>query len=136
MNTGGRRHCVKLNMACFHTKHYLNIKDFIHPNITCNIDHYKKSNRVKLPEFYGCGLRNRNGFNKRVDHIKGFQCILARSKPYWRKTKKKYKLQRVYNTRYKSQHDIGYLAKVKGHCYFNYRTKEHEYQPNLKKWNF
>ena len=128
MNTGG----VTLNMACFHIKHYLKVKDFIHPNIICNIDHYRKGNLVKLPEFHGCGLRNKNGFNKRVDYKRGFQCILATSKPNWRKTKNKYKIQRVYNTRYKSQYNIGYLAKVKGHFYFNYRTKEYEYQPNLK----
>ena len=58
---------------------------------------------------------------------------LPTSKPYWRKTKSKYKLQRVYNARYKSQYDIGYLAKVKG---YSYRTKEYEYQRNLKKRNF
>ena len=102
MNTGG----VTLNMACFHIKHYLKVKDFIHPNILCNIDHYRKGNLVKLPEFHGCGLRNKNGFNKRVDYKRGFQCILATSKPNWRKTKNKYKIQRVYNTRYKSHRII------------------------------
>ena len=102
MNTGG----VTLNMACFHVKHYLKVKDFIHPNILCNIDHYRKGNLVKLPEFHGCGLRNKNGFNKRVDYKRGFQCILATSKPNWRKTKNKYKIQRVYNARYKSHRII------------------------------
>ena len=123
-------------MACFHIKHNLNVKVFIHPNITCDIDHYRKGNLVKFPEFHGCGLRNRNGFNKRVDYKRGFQCILVTSKPYWRKIKNKYKLQRAYNTRYKSQYDnIRYLAKVKGYSYFNYTTKGYESQPNLKKWN-
>ena len=123
-------------MACFHIKHYLNVKDYIHPSITECTDHFGKDNLIKLPEFHGCGLRNRNGFNKRVDYKRGFQCIIPTSKPYWRKTKNKYELQIVYDTRYKSQDDIGYLAKVKGYSYFNYRTKKYEYQPNLKKWNF
>ena len=55
-------------MACFHIKHYLNVKDYIHPNITECTDHFGKDNLIKLPEFHGCGLRNRNGFNKRVDY--------------------------------------------------------------------
>ena len=114
-------------MACFHINHCLNAKDFIHPNITCNIDHYRKGNLVQLPEFHGCGLRNRNGFIKRVDYKRGFQCILVTSKPDWRKTKNKYKLQRVYNTRYNSQYDIGYLGNVEDYSYFNYSTKEYEY---------
>ena len=123
-------------MACFHIKHCLNVQDYIHPNITECIDHFRKDNLIKFPEFHGCGLRNRNGFNKRVDYKRGFQCIIPTSKPYWRKTKNKYELQIVYDTRYKSQDDIGYLAKVKGYSYFNYRAKKYEYQPNLKKWNF
>ena len=123
-------------MACFHIKHCLNVQDYIHPNITECIDHFRKDNLIKFPEFHGCGLRNRNGFNKRVDYKRGFQCIIPTSKPYWRKTKNKYELQIVYDTRYKSQDDIGYLAKVKGYSYFNYMAKKYEYQPNLKKWNF
>ena len=34
-------------------------------------------------------------------------------------------LKRVYNTRYQTQYNIRYLAKVKGYYYFNHRTKEY-----------
>ena len=80
-------------MACVHIKHYLNVKDIIHPNIGDNIDYYKKGNLYILPEFHGCGLKNRNGFRERIDYSRGYQCILPTTKPYWRKTKDKYKLQ-------------------------------------------
>ena len=80
-------------MACVHIKHYLNVKDIIHPNIGDNIDYYKKGNLYILPEFHGCGLKNRNGFRERIDYSRGYQCILLTTKPYWRKTKDKYKLQ-------------------------------------------
>ena len=29
-------------MACIHIKHYSKFKDFVHSNIDCNIDHYRK----------------------------------------------------------------------------------------------
>ena len=80
-----------------------------------------------LPEFHGWFLKNSNGFRKRIDYSRGYQCILPRAKPYWRNTKDKYKLQRVYNTRYQTQYNIPYLAEVKGYYYFNHRTKEYMY---------
>ena len=78
-------------MACIHIKHYQKVKDLIHPNITDNIDYYRKGNLYVLPEYHGCGLRNRNGFSKRIDYSRGHQCVLPTSKPYWRRTKEKKK---------------------------------------------
>ena len=86
-------------MACIHIRHYPKVKYLIHPNITDNIDYYKKGNHYILPVYHSCGLRNRNGLNKRVDYKRGEQCVLPINKPYWMKTKEKYKLKRVYNTR-------------------------------------
>ena len=34
--------------------------------------------------------------------------------PYWGEVKQKYKVKNVYDTWYKHQYRIGYLAKVKG----------------------
>ena len=60
-----------LFMACIHIKLYQKVKDLIHPNITDNIDYYRKGNLCILPEYHGCGFRNRNGFNKRIDYSSG-----------------------------------------------------------------
>ena len=112
-------------MACIHISLCPKVKDLIYPNITDNIDFYQKSKLYILPEFHGSGLKNWNGFRKRIDYSGGYQYILPTTKPYWRKTKDKYKLQRVYNIRYQTQYNIRYLAKVKGYYYFNHRTKEY-----------
>ena len=64
-------------MACIHIKHYPKVKDLIHPNITENIDFHKKEVHYILPVYHGWGLRNRNGFNKRIDYERGEQCLLA-----------------------------------------------------------
>ena len=114
-------------MACIHIKHYQKDKDLIHPNITDNIDYYRKGNVYILPVYHDCGWRNRNDLKKRIHYSRGYQCVLPSSKPYWRRTKRKYKIQRVYNTRYQSQYNIRYLARVKSHYYYNRKTKEYKH---------
>ena len=34
-----------------------------------------------MPEHHGCGLRNKYGFNKRVDYKRGEQSVLPTNKP-------------------------------------------------------
>ena len=117
-------------MACIHIKHYPRVKELINSNITFNIDYYnyKKVSYSILPEHHGCGLRNKYGFNKRVDYKRGEQSVLPTNKPYWRRTKNKYKLKRVYNRRYQSEYNIRYLSLVKGLDCCNYRTKKYMHE--------
>ena len=70
-------------------------------------------------------FKEQKRLNKAVDYKRGEQCVLPTNKPYWRRTKEKYKLKRVYNTRYQSEYNIRYLAKVKGYYYFNHRAEEY-----------
>ena len=70
-------------------------------------------------------MKNINGTRKRIDYERGYQCILPTNKLYWRKAKDKYKQFYFYNTRYQSNYHICAFAKVKGHYYYNYRTKEY-----------
>ena len=44
---------------------------------------------------HGCGLRNRNSFNKRLGYKRGEQCVLPTNKSYWRRTRDKCKLKRT-----------------------------------------
>ena len=60
-------------MACIHIKNYSKFKDYIHPNTKHTINHYKNSYYYILPTYHCCGLKNRNGIRKRVDHKRGFQ---------------------------------------------------------------
>ena len=122
-------------MTCIYIKHYPRVKDLIHPNITFNIDYYKNESYYILPVYHGCGLRNRNGFNQRVGYRRGEQWVLPINKPYWRRAKDKYKLIRVYNTRYQSEYSIRYLSLVKGLYYYNHRTKKYMHEDYWKKKN-
>ena len=69
-------------MACIHIKRYPRVKDLTHPNITFNIDYHKKWSYYILPVYHNCGLRNRNGFNKRVDYKRVELCVLPTNKSY------------------------------------------------------
>ena len=55
---------TKSFIACIHIKDYRKFKDLIHPNITDNIDYYRKGNYYLFPTYHCCDLRNRNGFKK------------------------------------------------------------------------
>ena len=116
-------------MAFIHIKHYPKVKDLIHPNIADNTDDYKIGNIYILTVYHGFGLRNRNGLNKRVDYKREEQCVLPINKPYWTRTKEKYKFKRLYNTRYQSEYNISYLSLVKGLYYDSHRTEI--YAPRL-----
>ena len=72
-------------MACIYISHYPKVKGLIHPNITNNTDYCKKGNHFILP---------------RVDYKREEHCVLPTNKPYWRRTKEKYKLKRAYKTRH------------------------------------
>ena len=115
-------------IACIHVKDYAQFKDLIHPNITDNIDYYKKGNYYLFPIYHGCGLRDRNGIKKTVGYKRGYQCVLPSSNPYWRRTKEKYKQTKVYNTRYQTQYNICALALVKDHYYCNHKSKEYKHR--------
>ena len=45
-------------MACIHINNYSKFKEYIHPNIKHDIDHYKKGHYYILPTYHGCGLKN------------------------------------------------------------------------------
>ena len=83
---------------------------------------------------HGCGWRNRNSFNKRLGYKRGEQSVLPTNKSYWGRTKDKYKLKRVYNTRYQSEHNIHYLSLLNGLYYYNCRTKKYMHEDYEHQW--
>ena len=120
-------------MACIHIKNYSKFKDYIHPNTKHTINHYKNSYYYILPTYHCCGLKNRNGIRKRVDHKRGFQCILPMQILFWRRTKSKFKQFYFYNTRYKTNYILGPLAIIKGNYYYNYKTKKYQHWKEVSK---
>ena len=112
-------------MAVFNSEHYNKIKDLIHPYIDACIEHYRHGKLVILPLYHGCDKVNRNGTRKFIDYKKGGQCLVPTSKPYWSKTKDKYKVKKVYFTKYQTQCSIRHLAKVKVNYYCNYKLQKY-----------
>ena len=117
-------------MACIHIKPYSKFKDFIHPNVDWNIDHYRKGYHYTLPGYHGCSLKNKNGIRKRIDYKRGYQCILPTKKTYWKKNKCKqfYFYSTIYQTRYQPA-----FALAKGHYWYNYKTKKYEHKKEISK---
>ena len=52
----------------FTHKSYERFKGIFHPHLRANADHYFDNGYYNFPVFHGCGLRNRNGTNKRMDY--------------------------------------------------------------------
>ena len=112
-------------MAVFNLEHYNKIKDLIHPYIDACIEHYRHAKLVILPLYHGCDKVNRNGTRKLIDYKKGGQCLVPTSKPYWSKTKDKYKVKKVYFTKYQTRYSIRHLPKVKDNYYCNYKLQKY-----------
>ena len=112
-------------MALLTLEYYEQIKDFLHPQVSSLIDHFRNGNIIELPPYHGYNHWNRNGIRKYIDYSRGYQCILPTQKRYWKKTKDKYKERGVCWTRYMIQYSIRHLFKNKGNLVFNYKLNKY-----------
>ena len=65
----------KVSMAFLTLEYYEHKKDFLHPPINDNIQHYRKGNVIELPPYCGCNHVNRNRRRKYIDYGRGYHCI-------------------------------------------------------------
>ena len=122
---------MKLTYKC-----YEHFKGILHPNLKANADHYYDNGFYIFPIYHGCGHRNRNGTNKRIDYKRGEQCLFPTYKQYWKPFKeltKKDLRQKVYYTRYMSNLGMNYLAKTKGSLWYGW--DEQKYKPKSDWYN-
>lgn len=112
-------------MAIFRARDYHLIKYFIRPHINQCIDHYSFGHLIVLPAFHGCNTVNRNGTRKLINYKKGEQSLVPTGKPYWRKTKDKCKIQRIYFTQNMSQYGTRYLLKTKSKLIYICKLKKY-----------
>ena len=105
-------------------------KNIIHPNIFANKNHYLRDRLYVLPTFHGCGLRNKNGTNKKIDYKRGYQCFFPTDERYWKRYKninKKLRMRNLkysrYMTRYMSNHGINAFAKTKQRLWYDWGKK-------------
>ena len=53
---------------------YERLKSVFHPKIRKNIERFKQENYCIFPSYHGCGKRNRNGVNKKINYVVGEMC--------------------------------------------------------------
>ena len=120
-------------MALFTTETYNRFKDILHPNVRHNIEHYRSKRLIHLPPYHGCHKKyNRNGTRHLIEYSHDEQCIMPTDKRYWKKyVKDKYRIRKVYFTRYMTMYGLSSLAKCKGDSYYNYKKEQYI---NRKDW--
>ena len=105
-------------MALFTTETYNRFKDLLHPNVRHNIDSYRNKRLIHLPAYHGCEMYNRNGTRRLIDYSRCKQCIMATDNRFWKKeVKDKYRIRKVYFTRYMTMYGLSSLPKCKGDAY-------------------
>ena len=95
---------------------YERLKSLFHPKLRRNIDKFKQENYIIFPLYHGCGKKNRNGTNKKINYSVGEVCISPTNTllPKMNKTKLKYLPQKIYFTRYGAQFGMNNFVKSKG----------------------
>ena len=63
---------------------YKKFKSMIHPKLKANIQKFKKDDYYIFPTYHGCGKRNRNGTNKKVNYRIGDMCKKATYTLNWK----------------------------------------------------
>ena len=125
-------------------EYYQNVKYYLHPNIHTFFNHYRDGNIICFPNYHGCNHKNKNGNRKIIKYELGAQCIKPTNKPYWKKTKDKYKHGRVNNKRqYWTRHLTWTrqrcLFENKGNSVYNDKLKKFEHMaetPMCFEWNY
>ena len=103
-------------------------KSMIHPKLKANIHKFKKDSYYFLPSYHGCGKRNRNGTNKKVNYRIGDMCEKATNNLNWKKWDEiafnslPYKF---YLTRFMTGVGLNAFAKNKGKKWYNWDKKEY-----------
>ena len=113
-------------------EYYQNVKDYLHPNIRTFVSYYRDGNIIRFPNYHVCNYKNKNGNRKIIKYELGEQCINPTDKPYWKKTKDKYKHghlnnKRQYWTRHLTWTRQRCLFKNKGNSVYNYKLKKFEH---------
>ena len=106
---------------------YERLKSIFHPKIRKNIGKFKKENYIIFPLYHGCGKRNRNGTNKKINYAVGEMCKSATyllSSKSINDLKWKHLPHKIYFTRYGGQYGLNNFAKRKGGKWFDWDKKE------------
>ena len=117
-------------MTVLTVEYFNKLKDYVHPNLPKIVKDYQNGNLITLPPYHGCGHRNKNGTRKLIDYTRGYRCITASWRNYWKqdvKTKYHRKIGDFYVTRYMTQTKFRHLLKNKGCLIYNYKLQKYEH---------
>ena len=104
------------------------LKSVFHPKIRKNIKKFKQENYYIFPSYHGCGKRNRNSVNKKINYAVGAMC----NSPTYELTFKpmneikwKHLPTKIYWTRNGARFGTNNFAKCKGTQWFDWDKKQY-----------
>ena len=106
---------------------YERLKSIFHPKIRKNIWKFKKDNYIIFPLYHGCGKRNRNGTNKKINYAVGEMCKSPTYTVYSKTIndiKLKYLAYKIYFTRNGGRYGMNNFAKCQGRKWFDWDKKQ------------
>ena len=107
---------------------YKKFESIIHPKLKANIHKFKKDGYYFFPTYHGCGKRNRNGTNKKVNYRIGDMCEEATYNLNWKRWDEinwNSLPHKFYLTRFMTDVGLNAFAKNKGQKWYNWDRKEY-----------
>ena len=129
-NSKGNDYCVisYLSDMRISKESYERLKSVFHPKIRKNIERFKQENYYIFPSYHGCGKRNRNGVNKKINYAIGEMC---NSPTYKLSLKPMHEIKwehlptKIYWTRNGARFGMNNFAKCKGMQWFDWDKKQY-----------
>ena len=107
---------------------YERLKTVFHPKIRKNINKFKQEHYYIFPTYHGCGKRNRNGINKKINYAVGEMCPSATYKISLKpmnELKYEHLPNKIYWTRNGARFGMNNFAKCKGTRWFDWDKKQY-----------
>ena len=104
------------------------LKSIFHPKLRKNIEKFKIENYFIFPHYHGCGKRNRNGTNKKINYKIGEICKKPTDYLNWKSMNDipwENIQHKIYLTRYGSNYGMNNFAKNKGRQWFDWDKKQY-----------
>ena len=107
---------------------YERLKSVFHPKIRKSIEKFKQENYYVFPSYHGCGKKNRNGVNKKINYAVGEMCnspTYKLSLKPMNEIKWKHLPHKIYWTRNGARFGMNNFAKCKGTQWFDWDKKQY-----------
>ena len=109
-------------------KTYERLKSVFHSKIRKNIKKFKQEHYYIFPNYHGCGKKNRNGINKKINYAVGEMCNSPTYKISFKpmnELKWEHLPNKIYWTRNSADFGMNNFAKCKGTQWFDWDKKQY-----------